>query len=483
MEDKKLHIFISHKMPDDTELAKNIGKKLGNHSSNVIVKSGGEIYQGSEWFGEIQKELNKADWLILLLTDKTDNLDFCIFECGYFRSKMTQEEQETQNKRLLIFRHKDISIDGVLRHFNATTVDDSDTSMVKDLLLEIYKKKSNLHSDIDDKELENTAQEITKLFKDSKTQVNSYESPGFKFELKITDEYTDLLKSGKLPQDMTISGTGKWAEVFGKELQGDTNIKWTDLTKGINKIEIYEFLLAKMLCETIINNKTPKPMWFRSSEKIDNIYRITLSKQKIQANTDCCINFTASQYIEIFDTAKYSDDEQKEIILFNLVYLIRVFSRLVIHDNLERLKEIKSNPNSKDKIKQIIEKYDETVFNLNQITIRSLMRGIHNIKNIEEAIGDPIDNKSLFDDIFNYRDLQRETMETIEQGVKVSKKINTNNPEEEKAINNSEEMKELNNGLDKVIDNLEKMRKLNSDLYKAVLKQYSNYVDKILHEP
>ena len=60
MEDA-LRIFISHKMPVDTDLAQQIGSRLALYGGNQIkVTHAGKFRYGENWRARIQQELDQA---------------------------------------------------------------------------------------------------------------------------------------------------------------------------------------------------------------------------------------------------------------------------------------------------------------------------------------------------------------------------------------------------------------------------------------
>src|SRR4051794_28539478 len=95
-----LRIFISHKMPADTDLAQQIGSRLALYGGNQIkVTHAGKFRYSENWRSRIQQELDQAHWLIYLYTDPDEDWGFCLFECGYFNRTMESDDR----KRLITF--------------------------------------------------------------------------------------------------------------------------------------------------------------------------------------------------------------------------------------------------------------------------------------------------------------------------------------------------------------------------------------------
>ena len=78
------HVFISHKAKDElaAEAIRKALKMRGGNSLEIFVSE--RIKAGSQWSEEIWKSLKRADWLLLLYTDPSQEWDWCLFEAGFF---------------------------------------------------------------------------------------------------------------------------------------------------------------------------------------------------------------------------------------------------------------------------------------------------------------------------------------------------------------------------------------------------------------
>ena len=90
MSDKPV-IFISHSSKDK-ELAlvlqEQIANVIGVAKSNVFLSTdSGAIPASSDWFGEIKKNLDGADALVILFTPSSTESSWVNFEIGYFWHK------------------------------------------------------------------------------------------------------------------------------------------------------------------------------------------------------------------------------------------------------------------------------------------------------------------------------------------------------------------------------------------------------------
>ena len=83
-DDNMFRIFISHKHKDKLQ-AKKIKKELEDAAGRIQIFLSQDIEAGEDWPEKIMKELERADWLILLYTDPTEEWDWCLFETGFFQ--------------------------------------------------------------------------------------------------------------------------------------------------------------------------------------------------------------------------------------------------------------------------------------------------------------------------------------------------------------------------------------------------------------
>lgn len=80
-------IFISHKSRDKAAAIRirTTLKKYGGNGMDIFVSE--QIEPGKEWPSEIWEHLLKADWLLLLYTDESEEWDWCLFDAGFFATK------------------------------------------------------------------------------------------------------------------------------------------------------------------------------------------------------------------------------------------------------------------------------------------------------------------------------------------------------------------------------------------------------------
>jgi len=79
-----LRIFISHKGKDKAAVEKITNALELYGATNLKIFVSERISAGVPWAAEIYDKLKRADWLLLLYTDPSEEWDWCLFEAGFF---------------------------------------------------------------------------------------------------------------------------------------------------------------------------------------------------------------------------------------------------------------------------------------------------------------------------------------------------------------------------------------------------------------
>jgi len=87
-------VFISHKSKDQ-EGAKLIEELLSGSGGNLLdVFISERIQAGQVWSKKIFEQLGKADYLILLYTDPSEEWDWCLFEAGFYAGRANEDKTQ-----------------------------------------------------------------------------------------------------------------------------------------------------------------------------------------------------------------------------------------------------------------------------------------------------------------------------------------------------------------------------------------------------
>ena len=117
---KVIRIFISHKSKDKEAAAKIAEALMVYGGTNIKIFLSERISPGVPWASEIYDKLKKADWLLFLYTDPSEEWDWCLFEAGFFAATI-----EDRQKRLICLHTLDDPPPMPLREWQTVPVTDA----------------------------------------------------------------------------------------------------------------------------------------------------------------------------------------------------------------------------------------------------------------------------------------------------------------------------------------------------------------------
>jgi len=235
-----LTIFISHKMPKDSEAARRIGNLIASYSGNKIKIVLAEDFQkGRELTPEITAAIQSADIFLLLYTGEDQDWGYCLLEAGQFQTALSKDEKRS----IVVFHDPSVSKPRALSQYISVPIS---SDQVYDFLEQIYVER-DIYPGIDTAFLRKTATDICRWFDYTHvTAINFDLVPNFSIELSRTKQNEDCLELENLPADALFMGTQDWEALFGKDVStGAWN--WKDLSSDWVDRDIYEPELARML--------------------------------------------------------------------------------------------------------------------------------------------------------------------------------------------------------------------------------------------
>jgi hypothetical protein len=220
------HVFISHKGRDApaAEAIRKALKMRGPKSLEIFVSE--RIKAGLEWSPEIWKNLRRADWLLLLYTDPSQEWDWCLFEAGFFAGQ--SREGDT---RLVCLHTTDAPPPMPVRHWQSVAV--TEAQKMENFLVDFF---SGINDELvgSPEEQQKLADEIAEAFKLKVKRLMKSEcvndfiilslDPSQVAELEKTDSIPDAAKAGLDP--------GESLRIFGRGIGEWT---WKDLQAGLQE--------------------------------------------------------------------------------------------------------------------------------------------------------------------------------------------------------------------------------------------------------
>jgi hypothetical protein len=246
-----LRIFISHKGKDSkaAERIKRIFKKCG--STNIKIFISERISPGVPWAGEIYDKLKRADWLLLLYTDPTEEWDWCLFEAGFFAGSNKGEQ-----KRLICLHTLDDQPPVPVKDWQTVPVTDEMRMEVflQDLMEIINPDLVKSHED-----MQEVAKDIAEAFElEMKRRISSKWYTKYLTLSMNAAQVKELEQTGRVPNDVLCGlKENESLYVFG---YGSGDCTMDKLEEGLEQHYKESWLMA--LGESLRSaslNKTPIP--------------------------------------------------------------------------------------------------------------------------------------------------------------------------------------------------------------------------------
>ena len=265
------HVFISHKAKDElaAEAIRKALKMRGGNSLEIFVSE--RIKAGSQWSEEIWKSLKRADWLLLLYTDPSQEWDWCLFEAGFFVGQ--SREGDT---RLVCLHTTEVPPPMPVRHWQSVAV--TEAIKMENFLVDFFTGINDelVHSSKDQQEL---ADEIANAFKLKVKRLMKSECVNDFITLSLDQsQVAELEKTFKVP-DTSKAGMDpeESLRIFGR---GIGECTWTDLQEGLQ--EKFKLMWASSLGNSLraaSRNIRPLPVISDLySPHLDKEYHVTLLK-------------------------------------------------------------------------------------------------------------------------------------------------------------------------------------------------------------
>ncbi|MCJ9703257.1 MULTISPECIES: toll/interleukin-1 receptor domain-containing protein [unclassified Bradyrhizobium] len=360
-----LTIFISHKMPKDSEAARRIGNLIASYSGNKIKIVLAEDFQkGRELTPEITAAIQSADIFLLLYTGEDQDWGYCLLEAGQFQTALSKDEKRS----IVVFHDPSVSKPRALSQYISVPIS---SDQVYDFLEQIYVER-DIYPGIDTAFLRKTATDICRWFDYTHvTAINFDLVPNFSIELSRTKQNEDCLELENLPADALFMGTQDWEALFGKDVStGAWN--WKDLSSDWVDRDIYEPELARML-RSASKKKAPLGCFIRPTGS-DDLFRLTLRRyEEIDGASRLKFYFTAAP-IDIPIFGIHDTTNKEELAVYNMIN-ITWYARRKLIDQLydELLGYVNSSQAEAVKVHNVVLKIRDE---LRSLEIQSNIRGI-----------------------------------------------------------------------------------------------------------
>jgi hypothetical protein len=362
-----LTIFISHKMPKDSEAARKIGNLIASYSGNKIKVVLAEDFQkGRELTPEITAGIQSADIFVLLYTGEDQDWGYCLLEAGQFQTALSRDE----TRSIVILHDPGVSKPRALNQYISVPISQEH---VFEFLKQLYVDREIFPS-IDPSFLHKTAADICRAFDYTHVIAINFDLvPNFSIELENSENNKVQLENEALPDEALFMGTQDWQSLFGKNVStGAWN--WKELSGHWADSDIYKPELARML-RTATKKSAPLGCFMRPIGS-DNLYRLTLRRyEEIDGATRMKFYFTAAP-IDVPIFGIHDTTNKEELTVYNMINLTWYARRKLIDQlYLELLSYVNSTQDEVLKISDVISRIKDELRSLEiQSNIRRISR-------------------------------------------------------------------------------------------------------------
>ena len=244
-------IFISHKVKDK-EAVKAIKDALeirGGNALEIFVSE--RIKSGVKWAEEIWGNLKKADWLLLVYTDPSEEWNWCLFEAGFFAG-CTQNEKG----RLVCLHTLDVEPPMPVQGWQTVSV--TDPTQLENFLKELFAGISQVLIDSPE-EIRRLADSIAGAFtKKVRRKIKSDWHTQYVTLSMNAVQLEEFARTGRIPAQAQCGlKEGESLYVFG---HGNEECTMSTLEQGL--YELYKRMWLKSFADALLaasHNRRPIP--------------------------------------------------------------------------------------------------------------------------------------------------------------------------------------------------------------------------------
>jgi hypothetical protein len=318
MSDQKLKIFISHKMEKDGDLAEALARLLRRLSAGKIeVIYAQQLRSGRPYHEFVDDGIAESDIFILLYTGLDIDWQQCLVEAGQFKAHLkARTNSGLFDKRISVLHSDRIEAPRSLSEFTTVRAIKRD---VHRFLNDIFiKDKINL--ELDEAELESTAEKIVSLFESSVAQDLIFDLvPNFSISFEDTAHNKGLIDAGSVPDSATLKGTQDWEVLFDRDFS-QRIWYWDEITSDWDSKELYQFEITRMIIAAM-QNKQPEGCFIRPRGNRNNgsIYRLTLRRLYKNKHTQMFDFYFNAAPIDLPIFGMDSKTDLKEFLIYNMI--------------------------------------------------------------------------------------------------------------------------------------------------------------------
>jgi hypothetical protein len=429
-----LHIFLSHKLGQSKNKARAVAKQLTLLANDKIkITYSADFTQGTDWHNEVTKGLEEADWFILLYDGPEANHDWCLYEAGFFRKMMCDDE----SKRLFCIHDPRHNLPNPLKMFNHVPAKHEE---VRKLFEQIYLNEpwailKDLFSEGMKDELERRISSlIASVLSQDEIEAQFTLSPSFTVTLPLNDDDLLAIKQGRkhflIPNNAEVAGEGQWEAIFGKP-PSTIAWSWDALMENIQEPQPWIHRLQQLMFDSMLNricNQTSTAIRVKiKNSDIDSTYRVILRNFE-KTKVECRFSFVASKFTLPFE----SEMNAQLKTIFHLYNMSVYFRWQFLEKNLARLHAIRVL--KKPDQQEISEAVADINRDVSSLTVEAQVRGVEDLSRIvlafpeeeRDSVSDALQIQwpHLFQNLINHAQAEKKDINGIIASIEAMRPLN-----------------------------------------------------------
>lgn len=385
------NVFISYKINECGDAIDNITKKLMlGHEDKLHIFASTSLKAGSPWRDEIHDELNKADLLILIYLDASEQYDWCFYETGFMSGGVYSGKKRG---KIMVVTGESIEMPSPVEGWQGVKLN---SEGVDKLLRAIYydsqkpifaltsEHKTNIFISEELKEL--TEYILTQLGPVKKKLLNP------RLWITITEYQFKSIENGEFPEAIKINGESEAFKALG--LDCNDTITWKEFIKVTDYKRPMNYFLPHLrnsliaLKTNICGNSTLPPIRLVGPNARTLVPTIMTTKENYLSKDSYEYKFEYVVYEPVanFDRANPTVFTK----MFNLFSITQHFRWRVIEKWLTQFENLFHSGGSPEEL-DVMKAYKNFNLDYTQLLLDSHNRDFHFSREIEKLFSDQND--------------------------------------------------------------------------------------------
>jgi hypothetical protein len=326
-------VFISHKVSGHGEAAEAIKHELENYGPEKLkIFASPALSPGVKWQPEVLKEIETADLFILLYLVEGIDMDWCLYEAGYF-----EREAQKTGRKLICVNNPGRSLPGPLETRQRLEATERGA---EELLKAIYKDQEKpVRPDLFDREHMKLLDQLIQFILTTLKPVKQEPLCPRLFVTLSGPESLEQLKHGAIPEEARLSGEAEALKQLGLAPEdGITVANFRERSESKYALDLYIPQMANCLRRII--EKYPD-LWV-----IPPVRLVTGSQPKVLVPASVYKGLSNSYRFEFLiyqPEPDYDPDAESPFsLLCNFFFLASTFRKRIIEDWLEAFMNLQS---------------------------------------------------------------------------------------------------------------------------------------------